>query len=305
MQQLADQLPLPVFGLEVAPEGGQQQQQVAGGRFTTSSSSSSIQEVAAGHLKTLLALQPVGPYLLLGCGPFSCMLATAMACELEHQGNHQVVLLLVDGPAGVPAVQLPHPRAYALYQLILDMVYTSAVQLQKLQQQQQRLLPGGALVWQEEVGYVEQHQQLSYRHQQAIPHLADFAELITALGDQEGAVLQVMMEYQPTPMLAAAAGLDSWEGAVARVLQYSSTVGQWVQQYNPEFVYQGATAMVLADDPTGHAFLESGKESCAGALTLLTLQGGASGEGLGPWDRGLHRTAAMVVEGLLELLAMV
>lgn len=82
----------------------------------------------ARHMDVLLALQPAGPHVLVGYGPFSCMLAYSIACELEHHGGtgggtRGASLLLVDGapvpPVGLPA-ELPHPAAYALFSLLLE-----------------------------------------------------------------------------------------------------------------------------------------------------------------------------------------
>jgi hypothetical protein len=95
---------------------------------------------ARSHLETLLALQPHGPHVLVGVGPFSCQLATAIACELERlpagpagHGRSPVAVILVDGapaapgPHGAPPEGAPPPprllplaHAYGLFALCLE-----------------------------------------------------------------------------------------------------------------------------------------------------------------------------------------
>ena len=86
------------------------------------------------HMETLLALQPHGPHVLVGYGPFSCMLASAIACELEHHSGGaagNAALLLVDGAPTTPtglAEPLPPPHAYGLFSLLLEVGALPALQ---------------------------------------------------------------------------------------------------------------------------------------------------------------------------------
>lgn len=69
---------------------------------------------------SLQAVQPVGPYLLLGASVAGAALAHAMACQLEAAGE-RAALLLLDGCVGAPGVSLHDPTWYALFYLLREL----------------------------------------------------------------------------------------------------------------------------------------------------------------------------------------
>jgi hypothetical protein len=261
-------------------------------------------------VEVLLALQPHGPYLLLGVGPFSCSLATAMACELEQQGVQQVLLLLMDGPAAPPtSVQLAEPLAYGLHGLVMDALAAARADL-ALQQR----LALGLPAWQRS----QREQQLGQQRaelealQASAPHVGEVAALVEAARQQAGAaaepdqlvraLVQQLQQYCP-PQDVGSGG--SWVVQLPGVVSYCQVVARWLQGFTPEYVYQGPAAMLLGEDDLGGVFLDTGRDSCGGALSMLVLQGLASGEALMPRGLAPAGVGSMLVDALMELLKMV
>lgn len=179
---------------------------------------------ACRHMDALLALQPAGPHVLVGYGPFSCMLASAIACELEHHasaggagGAGGASLLLVDGapvpPVGLP-VPLPPPAAYALFALLLDVG---------------ALLPHAGL-WR---SFVE-----------------EFGASLAAEGGTPGG------DGAPERALRALAGLAQpaggataarWDDAVERTAAGARLAARLLDSFeSPEYVFQGRPAQRMA-----------------------------------------------------------
>ena len=87
VRELAATLPLPAYGLAMGADA---------------QSCESLAELAARYLDAVQAVQPAGPYLLLGCSMAGAALANAMCVALEARGQH-AALLLLDGCLGQPA----------------------------------------------------------------------------------------------------------------------------------------------------------------------------------------------------------
>lgn len=87
LKELASALPLPVYGLAM---GGDAANCLA------------LSELAAHYAAAVQAVQPRGPYLLVGCSISGAALAHATAAQLQAAGQ-RVALLLLDGCLGQPA----------------------------------------------------------------------------------------------------------------------------------------------------------------------------------------------------------
>jgi len=271
MRAVAAAIPMPVYGFEYGAAVRQQE-------------SSSLPQLASAHVSLLLALQPHGPYVLGGCGVFGCMLAFAMACELERgQQQQQVVLMLLDGPATPlpPAqqVQLPSMRMYSLYHTVAAAgVLPSA---------------GGA----------------------AAGELAP-----AAFARQMAARLNVspagMDSIAPADLAAAVAGVferprsrfgddAAWQLHLEEAAQTGQAMeGLW-RAYQPEYVFGGPGLLLLPEGPEALLFIDNAKESCGGkSLSLLTLppECGRHGQALALGTVSWRCVAASMTDALMEQL---
>lgn len=86
LKELASSLPLPCYGLAM---GGDAAGCVA------------LSDLAAHYVAAVQAVQPRGPYLLLGCSVSGAAVAHAAGAQLEAAGQ-RVALLLLDGCLGQP-----------------------------------------------------------------------------------------------------------------------------------------------------------------------------------------------------------
>jgi thioesterase domain-containing protein len=103
-KELAAALPLPCYGLGMGADAEQ---------------CASFEELAAAYCAAVTAMQPAGPYLLLGASVVGCQLAHAMAARLHAQGR-AAGLVLLDGCVGAPAVPLHDATWYALFYLLRE-----------------------------------------------------------------------------------------------------------------------------------------------------------------------------------------
>ena len=87
VKELAAALPLPVYGLAM---GGDAANCLA------------LKELAAHYAAAIQAVQPRGPYLLVGCSISGAAVAHAAGAQLQAAGQ-RVALLLLDGCLGQPA----------------------------------------------------------------------------------------------------------------------------------------------------------------------------------------------------------
>lgn len=90
LKELAATLPLPVYGLAMGADADE---------------CGTLATLAAAYASAVKAVEPAGPYLLLGASVAGSALAHAMACSLEARGE-RVALLLLDGCVGRPAAPL-------------------------------------------------------------------------------------------------------------------------------------------------------------------------------------------------------
>jgi hypothetical protein len=300
LKHAATLLPMSAYGLTLhRPEAAA----AAAAAAPSSSSSSATAEDEAKRraaamlavlteqcVQPLLELQVAGPYVIVGCGVFSCMLAAAMACELEHQLQQQVVLVLVDGPPVVPtAMQLPEPVVHGLYQLARDSGTLPA-------------LTTGGSVPQPFAGFA-----------------ADLSAQLQAAMAAAGSAVQLSGALLPP---AAAAEVPALEDAVQQVslarfvgpgrvttdavddmLRCCRVVRQIWAAYAPDYMYQGPAVMVLTGDVEGRAFLEVCRESCGGELSLVPLTGLLHGQVL-TGEREQQVVLVALVDGLMEMLQM-
>jgi hypothetical protein len=301
LKHAATLLPMPAYGLTLhSPEAA-----VAAAAAAPSSSSSSgtaaedeakrkaavmLAALTEQCVQPLLELQATGPYVIVGCGVFSCMLAAAMACELEHQLQQQVVLVLVDGPPVVPtAMQLPEPAVYGLYQLARDSGTLPA-------------LTADGSVPQPFAGFAA---ELSAQLQAAMAAAGSEVELAGPLlppaAEEEVPVLEAAAQQVASARFVGPGRVTS--DAVVDMLRCCRVVRQLWTSYAPDYVYQGPAVMVLTEDVEGRAFLEACRESCGGELSLVPLTGLQHGQVL-TGERDQQVVLVAVVDGLMEMLQM-
>jgi hypothetical protein len=301
LKHAATLLPMPAYGLTlVRPDAAAAATAAAlsssaGGSATAEDAAKSRAAAMLALLteqcvQPLLELQSTGPYVIVGCGVFSCMLAAAMACELEQQLQQQVVLMLLDGPPVVPtAMQLPEPVVHGLYQLARDSGTLPA-------------LTADGTVPQPFAGFAA---ELSAQLQAAMAAADSAVEL-------SGGLLPIAAEAE-VPALEDAAqqvSLARFVGpgrvtpdALEQLLRCCRTVRQIWAAYAPDYVYQGPAVMVLTEDAAGRAFLEACRESCGGELSLVPLTGLLHGQVL-TGEREQQVVLVALVDGLMEMLQM-
>jgi thioesterase domain-containing protein len=283
LQQAARLLPMPAYGLSLHFDA-------AG---STAPSPASLPELALQCVQQLLAVQETGPWVLAGCGVFSCMLAAAMARELEQQQHHQqVVLVLLDGPPVLPSdCALPDPAIYGLYELARDAGRLPAA------------AESAADVPQAFAGFAADASA-------ALRGLmggdaATAAGLLTPVSERQVAALEAAAAQVAAALLHAGSDDASQPGeeqAVTAMLRGCRHARVLSHDYTPEFVYAVPAVLVLTEDGVGQAFLGAARESCGGELSLVPLAGLAHGEML-TGVRSQQSVVVALVEGLMEVLA--
>lgn len=275
LRQAASLLPMPAFGVSL------------------SASNIGVQELITLIVQHIMTLQPSGPYVILGCGVFSCVLGTAVACEMQHQLQQQVVLVLLDGPPVLPASVVPDPVVYGLYQQAAD----------------RGLLPAASSESIVPVSFAAYAAEASSHLQQALAAKHIHLSLETSsvglpslalVSDDEVLALEAAVKQ------LAAAGLSAVGVNAAGQIQeliWTCRVARSVLAVAPEFVYQGPAVMVLTEDSAGQAFLEAGKECCGGELSLVSLTGLCHGQVL-IGDQEQQIVLVAVVDGLMEMLQL-
>jgi hypothetical protein len=272
LQAAANMLPMPAYGLSLDLDA-------AAAGSGSEGVFDSLPELAAHCVAQLLAIQRAGPFVLVGCGVFSCMLAAAMASVLEHQmQQQQVVLVLLDGPPALPSShELPDPVLYGLYQVLWDAGKLPAA------------LEGSPAP----LGFAGFAAEVSIRVQAALAPAGESSSSLVRQGSGtsvgtagtawtgsgvllgpvpedmaaalNAAVLQVasdLLGIQVSPAAAAAAGeADSGlAAALQRMLRVCRVVRSMSSTYAPEWVYQVPVVLLLTDDVPGQAFLEVARE---------------------------------------------
>ena len=202
----AAELPLPAFGLELGP-----------GALSPGRAPASVQELAAAHAAALLAVQPAGPHILAGIGPYACLLASATACELERGGAARggVALVLFDGAPALPAAPPPrHPAAGALFALLADAGAPPR---------------GGARgAW---AAFAAEFEAAA----------AAEAAAASAAGAPARAMARLAAAHRPAGLAPAAA--RAWDAAVEAAAAGAALVARLCEGYaGPEYVFQGARA---------------------------------------------------------------
>lgn len=298
LKHAATLLPMPAYGLTLhRPEAAAAAAATAGPSSSAAAEDAAKQRAAAmlavlteQCVQPLLQLQATGPYVIVGCGVFSCMLAAAMACELEHQLQQQVVLVLLDGPPVVPtAVQLPEPVVHGLYQLARDSGTLPA-------------LAADGSVPQPFAGFAA---ELSAQLQAGMAAAGSAVQL-------SGTVLPPAAEPDVPALEAAVQQVAAARfvgpgrvtpGAIDDMLRCCRVGRQIWAAYAPDYVYQGPAVMVLTEDAEGRAFLEACRESCGGELSLVPLAGLGHGQVL-TGEREQQVVLVALVDGLMEMLQM-
>jgi hypothetical protein len=247
----------------------------------------SLPELAAHCVQQLLAVQQAGPYVLVGCGVFSCLLASAMASVLEHQmQQQQVVLVQLDGPPALPAsYEVPDPVLYGLYQVLRD-----AGRLPAAAAGTSSLLPISFAAFAAEVSAGVQA-VLAATGQDVLSRRSSFSSISTAgamsaqacansalllatvpedrVEAVESAVLQVaagLVRTRLDPAAAAAGqvGPESLEAALSAAVHKMLRVCRLVRRlsgaYAPEFVCNVPALLLLTEDAPGQAFLVVARE---------------------------------------------
>lgn len=289
LKHAASLLPMPVYGLDLNIACG---------------SMPEVHDVVSHLVDKMLTMQPSGPYVILGSGVLSCVLATAMACELDHQLQRQVVLVLLDGPPTLPiSTLLPDPAIYGLYQIARD----------------KGMLPVGCSNPYEPQAFAEFAAAVSEQLQQAMEASSADDELYAcqqylarSTSSSSGNMVLTTVENHCVPALeealldlaASAYGIQGDTLALVKgMLQFCHLARQISMAESAEFVYQGPAVMVLTDDMEGQAFLEAGKESCGGELSLVPLTGLLHGQVLNG-EQQLQMVLVAVVDGLMEMLQL-
>ena len=301
LRDLAAELPMPAFGLEL---GDSAAGVTAAAAPPPPPPPGALQLLAARHAEALLAVQPCGPHVLVGLSPYSCLLAAAIASELERGGvgaggggagsggsssgsSGGVALILVNGAPALPArLALPPPQAYAAFALCADAAAAA----------------GGSAA-----------QAPAFR-----AFAAEFAAAAAAAarasgarGAHDAALRELAARRRPSAPAAAAA---AWDAAVASAARAASLMARLCAGYSPEYVVQGPAVLVLAgpradeaEDPESAALLEAARENCSGALSLLPpppAVAGGHGERLAS-AAGRAALAAALSDALTELIMLV
>lgn len=279
VQASAELLPMPAYGLSIDLDAVQADEHQREGVLE------SLPELAAHCVQQLLAVQQAGPYVLVGCGVFSCMLASAMASVLEHQmQQQQVVLVQLDGPPALPAnYEVPDPVLYGLYQVLRD-----AGRLPGAAAGTSSFVPISFAGFAAEMSAGVQAALAAMGHEQLSRH-SSFSSISTAGGMSaqagassamllasvpedrvaavEAAVLQVasgLLRMQLDPSAPPAAGgvgpEATMSAAVNRMLRVCRLVRRLSGAYAPEFVYNVPAVLLLTEDAPGQAFLEVARE---------------------------------------------
>jgi thioesterase domain-containing protein len=290
LQAAAELLPMPAYGLSLDVESPELQ------------AVDSLQALAALCVQQLLSVQQAGPYVLVGCGVFSCMLAAAMSSVLEHQTQQQqkAVLVLLDGPPAPPrSYGLLDPVAQGLYTVLRDAGRLPAVAA---------AAGGGSYV---PVSFAGLAAELSARVQAELAAAAGEAAMPAAAGAEAMLLAPVadnrVDALEATVLQLASGLLDAGadaEAAVQRMLAVCRLVRRLCGAYAPEFVYNAPAVLLLTEDAPGQAFLEVARESCGGELSLVPLTGLVHGQVLtGAAEQ--QTVVVALVEGLMEMLQQV
>lgn len=104
LKDLAAALPLPCYGLAMGADAEQ---------------CGSLEALAAQYVQSMQAVQPVGPYLVLGPSLAGSALAHAMAGALQAAGE-AVALVVLDGCVGAPGAPVHDATWYALFYLLRE-----------------------------------------------------------------------------------------------------------------------------------------------------------------------------------------
>lgn len=255
LQAAAGLMPMPAYGLSLELLDDDAATTATTDDGSSSSSGGGVLEslpaLAAHCVQQLFAVQQAGPYVLVGCGVFSCMLAAAMASELEHQLQQQhVVLVLLDGPPALPtSCVLPDPLLYGLYQLLRDAGMLPVDGSGRLQ-------PFSAFAV-DVSAQVEAALAATADGGNAPPDSSSGTLLLLnsmVPGDQEDAVDAAVMQ-----MIASAGVTQLQSDSVHRMLHTCRLVRR-LCGWCPEFVYQVPAVLLLTEDTPGQAFLEVVRE---------------------------------------------
>jgi hypothetical protein len=293
LQHAAQLLPMPAYGLSLdsnavtAAAEGLGEQPVF----------ESLPALAAHCVQQLLSVQQAGPYVLVGCGVFSCLLASAMVSELEGQLQHlHVVLVLLDGPPAMPnSWPVPDPVLYGLYEVLLDAgrlpadagggrgaPVSFAAFAAQVSAAVQAILAAGAHEGADDSvsccssslsgGATASSQAGLQEHTLLFSAVSEQQE-----GDVEAAVMQFVSALlaaqpgdatapAPAPQAAVATAVArtadaSLSAALHRMLACCRLVRRLCRSYaGCEFVYQVPAVLLLTEDTPGQAFLEVARE---------------------------------------------
>jgi thioesterase domain-containing protein len=89
---------------------------------------STVQEMASDYLHLIREIQPTGPYLLLGWS-FGGLVAYEIATQLQHQGEHETFLALLDS---YPTDQRATPQIPDDRELLADMLKEAGIDPENL-----------------------------------------------------------------------------------------------------------------------------------------------------------------------------
>lgn len=231
----------------------------------------SLAELAAHYVAAVRAVQPAGPYLLLGASMAGSALAHAMACALERAGE-RAVLVLLDGSVGAPAgTQLHDATWYALFYLLREIgtfagtmgEFVDFVRADPSPTQQLKLLN-------------------SFKPAELVNEDGWHAAVYTTL-DRATALRRLLRAaYASAPAPAAGAG----QGAAAPA---------------NEEVFGGPAAMLVPSGRLGQQFVEASRQRLGGGgVVQLQLDCRHTECVLG--DRALQATALQVVDAIRLLL---
>lgn len=287
LQNAAQLLPMPAYGLSLDSNAVT----AAAEGFDLEPAFESLPALGAHCVQQLLSVQHAGPYVLVGCGIFSCLLASAMVSELEGQLQHRhVVLVLLDGPPATPSSwPVPDPVLYGLYELLRDAgrLPTGA--------EGGRGAPVGFAAWAAQVSAgvqvilaagVEEGDGDSLSHSSsslsggapASSGVQEHALLFGAVSEQQEAAVETAVVQFVSALLAAhpaggvaesgssiaaaaAASTADVTAALHRMLECCRLVRRLCSSYaGCEFVYQVPAVLLLTEDAPGQAFLEVARE---------------------------------------------
>lgn len=242
LHPFAAQLRFPAWGLNIVSGAA-----AASATPGAEQHPASLDTLAHAFAAAITSAQPVGPYLLLGVGPFSCTAAFTTACVLE-KAHAPVMLVMVDGaPCAAPA-QLHDPAHYALYAHVAHQQALAAAAAAATARGGPAAAAAAAAA-------------ASAAHQVAGLPLDTFVAMLVAHGSDIMSQVRALRSFRPGSAAAAGAGTappviqattpEAWDASMLAVMARAGTVRQLMAQATTAPVFRGPVALAVPEDRVG------------------------------------------------------